>query len=117
LSETMEPEPIPPVDESSPSVFAAVTETVTDIFDVVGGMARTTAMLDGMRVEAIAQAITWNGLVETGAPDGSTMSRELRLRALRAELALVLRIPEATAEAMLAPARNWCSTCPPLSLR
>ena len=78
---------------------AAVADTVSDIFDVVGGMDRNMAVLAGLRAEAIGQAINWSSVLE---PDSSSHgSKELRQRSLRAELALVLRIPERTAEAML----------------
>ena len=85
--------------EARPSATAAVADTVSDIFDVVGGMDRNMAVLAGLRAEAIAQAINWSSVLE---PDSSAHgSKELRQRSLRAELALVLRIPERTAEAML----------------
>jgi hypothetical protein len=112
LAEHIEPGSPTSPDQPTPSVFAAVNDTVSGLFDVVGGMSRTTAMLDGMRAEAIAQAISWNGMIEPGAPTGSSMSRELRLRALRAELALVMRIPESTAEAMLAASEKLVHDLP-----
>lgn len=75
---------------------AAVADTVSDIFDVVGTMDRGMAVMAGLRADAIAQAVAWSS-----ALDPSPASREMRLRSLRAELALVLHIPERTAETML----------------
>ena len=81
-------------------VADAVADTVSDLFGVVGGMSRASATLDGLRAEAIGQAMAWHSLTED--PSVSPRSLDLRLRSLRAELACVLRIPERTAETLLA---------------
>ena len=100
-----------PTDPVTPSLGSAVADTLSEIIDAVADVDRTMAGLAAMRAKLLDQARQWSlcsHSIETGqsllsgAVAGSEMMRQ---RALRAEVACALRIPERTAENLLANSR------------
>ena len=89
---------------------AAIADTVSDIFDVVEGLDRAIAACQGLRAQAINQAINWSKAGVAGAESAS--AREMRERSLRAEIACLLRVPERTAGDLLETSRVLANDLP-----
>jgi hypothetical protein len=83
------------------TIPASVADTVSGFFDVVVDLDRMISSIRGMQAQVLDQARRASGLESIGTRRELGM-QGMQLRALRAELASALRIPERTAEAQLA---------------
>ena len=86
------------------TVQAAAAEAVSELIDMAAGIDRTIAGLTALRAQVVEKATAWN---ESAASEG--LSKELQFRSFRAELACALRIPERTAENLMATSRSLVS--------
>lgn len=89
------------------TVQAAAAEAVSELIDMAAGIDRTIAGLMALRAQVVEKATAWN---ESAAPEG--LSKEMQFRSFRAELACALRIPERTAENLMATSRSLISDLP-----
>jgi hypothetical protein len=92
-------------DASEPSLTAAVANTLSEIIDAVVEVDRVIAGLAATRARLLDQANEWSATGQSLLVDGAAGSEIMRQRALRAEVACALRIPERTAENLLANSR------------
>lgn len=90
---------------AKPSLTAAVSDTLSEILDAVAEVDRTIAGLAAMRAKLLDQAGEWSATGQSLLADAKAGSEMMRQRALRAEVACALRIPERTAENLLANSR------------
>jgi hypothetical protein len=92
---------------------AAVADTVSEMVDAMVDLERMISSIRGLQAELLVQARRASGL---GSSDGSRLEaasgQGMQLRALRAELASALRIPERTAEAQLAVSESLVNDLP-----
>jgi hypothetical protein len=84
------------------TIPAVVADTVSGFVDVVVDLDRMISSIRGMQAQVLDQARRASGLESIGSSGGAVGGQGMQLRALRAELAAALRIPERTAEAQLA---------------
>ncbi|MHB1235072.1 MAG: HNH endonuclease signature motif containing protein, partial [Microbacteriaceae bacterium] len=99
----------PPTPASSPSAPSASTpltpkaaaDTLSELIDAVSGANRMIAAMTAMRAELIDQTRLWSEFTDPAGNRGNPNCRELARRALRAELACELRMPERTIENLL----------------
>ncbi|MDQ1607888.1 MAG: hypothetical protein QOE16_620 [Microbacteriaceae bacterium] len=88
----------------APTIAAVVADTVSEFVDVIVGVDRMISSLRGVQAQLLDQARRASGLCSgrLGSGGGARGGQGMELRALRAELAAALRIPERTAETQLA---------------
>ncbi|WP_349897084.1 HNH endonuclease signature motif containing protein [Parafrigoribacterium soli] len=101
--------------EATPSLHAAVAETISDIVDAVVGVEKMIAGLTAMRAELLNQAIVFAELEDqVSSTDSSPFipSQSMQWRSLRAEVACAMRIPERTAENQIATAHGLTRSLP-----
>ena len=94
---------------------AAMTNTLGDLIDSIAVLDRMEASIAAQKAELIDQARRWSELVETstGSPDDRGWNSEIRARRVIAtELACALRIPERTAESLIAESRALLTELP-----
>jgi hypothetical protein len=95
------------------TIPAAVADTVSGMVDAVVDLERMISGIRGLQAELLVQARRASGL---GSSDGSRLEaasgQGMQFRALRAELASALRIPERTAEAQLAVSESLVNDLP-----
>ncbi|MDQ1608639.1 MAG: hypothetical protein QOE16_1371, partial [Microbacteriaceae bacterium] len=84
------------------TIPAVVADTVSGFVDVVADLDRMISSIRGLQAELLDQARRVNGLGSIDNCRGAVGERGMQLRALRAELASALKIPERTAETQLA---------------
>jgi hypothetical protein len=87
---------------AEPSLAVAVADTLSEIIDAVAGVDRIMAGLTAMRAKLLDQANQWSVTGQSLLADAQAGSEMMRQRALRAEVACALRVPERTAENLLA---------------
>ena len=98
----------PEFTEQAPlTVLAAAAEAVSELIDMAAGIDRTIAGLMALRAQVVEKATAWN---ESAAPEG--LSKEMQFRSFRAELACALRVPERTAENLMATSRSLVKDMP-----
>jgi hypothetical protein len=98
-ADSVEPTPV------SATVFGAMRDTLGGLIDSIAAIERLKSALDASQTEMIEQARQWAVVTEVtaGVPDSSAWSAEVRARRVMvSELACALRIPERTAETMIA---------------
>jgi hypothetical protein len=83
---------------TEPTLHAALSDTLSDVVNIVVQFDRMIAQLAGMRAEALQHAKTCSELAENVTASGGA---ELARRSLVAEIACALRMPERTAERLL----------------
>jgi hypothetical protein len=95
------------------TIPAAVADTVSEMVDAMVDLERMISSIRGLQAGLLVQARRASGL---GSSDGSRLEaasgQGMQLRALRAELASALRIPERTAEAQLAVSESLVNDLP-----
>jgi hypothetical protein len=95
------------------TIPAAVADTVSEMIDAMVDLERMISSIRGLQAGLLVQARRASGL---GSSDGSRLEaasgQGMQLRALRAELASALRIPERTAEAQLAVSESLVNDLP-----
>ena len=94
---------------------AAMTNTLGDLIDSIAVLDRMEASIAAQKAELIDQARQWNELVETStaSPDDRGWNAEVRARrVLATELACALRIPERSAESLIAESRALLTELP-----
>ena len=94
---------------------AAMTNTLGDLIDSIAVLDRMEASIAAQKAELIDQARQWSELVETstGGPDDRGWNSEIRARRVFAsEIACALRIPERTAESLIAESRALLTELP-----
>jgi hypothetical protein len=84
------------------TIPAVVADTVSGCFDVVVDLERVVSSIRGLQAQVLDRAIRVSGLGSIASARGVTGGLEMKVRALRAELAAALKIPERTAETQLA---------------
>jgi len=94
--------------DSAPTLSAAVADTVSDIVGAITEVEATIASLQAVRAELLHQANVWCG-IESSASDAK---RAIPQRSLRAELACASRIPERTAERLIAESSTLTQSLP-----
>ncbi len=86
------------------SLHGAMANTLGDLIDSIAALDRMEASLAAYKAELIDQARRWSEVTEQslGGPDGGWNAEVRARRVLASELACALRIPERTAESLIA---------------
>jgi hypothetical protein len=94
------------------TIPAVVADTVSGFVDVMVDLDRMISSIRGMQAQVLDQARRAGGLGSLGTSREEAAGQGMELRALRAELAAALRIPERTAEAQLAVSESLVHDLP-----
>lgn len=88
----------------SASLHGAMANTLGDLIDSIAALDRMEASLAAYKAELIDQARRWSEVTEQslGGPDGGWNAEVRARRVIASELACALRIPERTAESLIA---------------
>ncbi|MCC6856771.1 MAG: DUF222 domain-containing protein, partial [Microbacteriaceae bacterium] len=86
------------------SLHGAMANTLGDLIDGIAALDRMEASLAAYKAELIDQARRWSEVTEQslGGPDGGWNAEVRARRVIASELACALRIPERTAESLIA---------------
>ncbi|HEV7566778.1 MAG TPA: DUF222 domain-containing protein, partial [Microbacteriaceae bacterium] len=84
-----------------PTIPAAVADTVSGMVDAVVDLERMISGIRGMQAQLLDQARRASGLGSIESSRQAAAGQGMQWRALRAELAAALKIPERTAETQL----------------
>lgn len=87
-----------------PSLHGAMANTLGDLIDSIAALDRMEASLAAYKAELIEQARRWSEVTEQslGVSDGGWNAEVRARRVIASELACALRIPERTAESLIA---------------
>jgi len=103
---------------TAPALPALMADTLSELIDGISALARMEASLTAMRAELIDQARQWSEVVESfGAAtcrseDSGWNARVVAHRVLVSELACALRMPERTAETLIADSQSLLHELP-----
>jgi hypothetical protein len=86
---------------ANPLLPAAMADTLSELIDAVGRANRLISAMTALRAELIDQARMWSELSDQANESPDPDHRGIARRALRAELACELRLPERTIENLL----------------
>ena len=103
----------------SPGLRGAMANTLGDLVDDIAALERVEASIAAHKAELIDQARQWSELVESSTTRANDSGWSLEVRARRvlvSELACALRIPERSAESLVAESRALVNDLP-LSLQ
>jgi hypothetical protein len=98
--------------ETTPSLPALMANTLSNLVDSIAAVDRMIAALSAQRADLIEQARQWCEATAAPASAGAWSAQHVAQRELVAELACALRVPEHTAESLIAESKSLVGELP-----